>query len=136
MSILSVFKKQDAAKAVSEKGKGKKVVEKKKAEKAVEKLDASAIASFVKSPIVRPIITEKATLLNSEGKYAFQVVAGTSKQDVRSAVEKQFKVHVESVNIVKVPSKVRMRGAIVGHVSGYRKAYVSLRDGETIDLTK
>ncbi len=132
MSILSVFKKQDTS---NDSGKEKVKKAEKKQEKPVENVDLSAFATE-KAVIVRPIITEKASVLGSEGKYAFRVAEGVSKQDVRKAVEKHFKVHVEKVNMVRIPSKVRMRGAIAGRISSFRKAYVFLREGESIDLTK
>ncbi len=124
MGILSVFKKPASSKeAIPDRDRGTKTESK------------STPVVLETGVIVRPIITEKSTLLNEQGKYVFEVKAAASKQDVRRSVEKQFNVHVEKVNMINLPSKVRMRGAIVGHVSGYRKAIVALRDGETIDLT-
>lgn len=127
MSILSVFKKQEPAK--------KETSKKKEVKESAAKKTESALAVLEFGIIVRPVITEKSTLLNEQGKYVFEVKESASKQDVRRSIEKQFKVHVEKVNVVNLPSKIRMRGAIVGHVSGYKKAIVALRTGETIDLT-
>jgi large subunit ribosomal protein L23 len=87
------------------------------------------------SILLSPVITEKAARLGERGWYAFRVSRGATKQDVRHAVEQQFRVHVERVNILNLPGKARRRGPIIGHVPGYRKALVALRDGERIDLT-
>lgn len=90
----------------------------------------------VHAAILEPIVTEKASLLGSHGQYTFRVAPEATKQDVRNAVASQYGVHVAGVTMITVPSKVRRRGRTVGAVSGYRKAIVSLQEGEQIDLTK
>lgn len=87
------------------------------------------------SVIVRPVITEKATILASQGRYAFHVTGNATKTEVRRAVEYLFKVHVTDVTLIALPSKKRRRGNIVGSVAGSRKAVVTLKDGEHIDLS-
>ena len=143
MSILSAFKKKDSVKDTV---KEEKVLEKtEKKSKRAEKKDTVAVVSSedlaqykgVKENILlRPVITEKSSMLNAEQKYTFRVMDYSTKQDVRKAVEKRYKVNVERVNMVTVHPKKRMRGAIVGRISGYRKAVVFIKDGQTIDLTK
>lgn len=87
------------------------------------------------SPVIRPVLTEKSTSLSSRGQYAFYVTSGATKQDVRRAVERQFGIHVTRVNTLRGIGKTRRRGAIVGRVPGRRKAIVTLRAGESIDMT-
>lgn len=87
------------------------------------------------SVLLRPVVTEKATVLSGLGSYAFRVTPSATKPEIRRAVENLFGVHVTQVRLITLPSKVRRRGAIVGSVPGSRKALVTLREGERIDLS-
>lgn len=102
-------------------------------------VEKSATPSFANlaahSVLVRPVITEKATLLAALGRYVFRVAPEATKTDVHRAVESLFGVHVTHVRLITLPSKLRRRGRIVGSVPGSRKALVTLRDGERIDLS-
>jgi len=82
----------------------------------------------------RPLITEKNTLLQVQGKYAFEVAAGANKQQVKQAVEKAFKVNVTAVNMVRVPSKQRRIGRQQVLTSPWKKAIVTLKPGDKIEL--
>ena len=84
--------------------------------------------------IDRPIITEKATILREDGTYTFRVSSRANKVEIRKAVEAAFEVHVESVRTVSVPSKPKRQGLFAGRRAGWKKAYVTLREGETIDV--
>lgn len=84
--------------------------------------------------IKRPLITEKTTLLAEQGKYTFEVMAGANKIEVKNAVEKIFKVNVESVNIVSVRKKDRKVGKYSGFRPAVRKAIVTLQEGQTLDV--
>lgn len=143
MSILSAFKKKDSVKETVKEEKVLDKSEKKskpaKKQDEVVKVSADDLEQFkgVKENILlRPVITEKASVLSADRKYTFRVMDYSTKQDVRKAIEKRYKVTVERVNMVTVHPKKRMRGAIVGRISGYRKAVVFIKDGQTIDLTK
>lgn len=81
-----------------------------------------------------PLITEKASLQQARGWYTFRVQRHAAKPNIQRAVERQFGVHVEQVNVVTVPGKTRRRGNIVGRVPGYRKALVRLKVGEKIQV--
>lgn len=84
--------------------------------------------------IKRPLITEKTTHLAEQGKYTFEVMAGANKIEVKNAVEKIFKVNVESVNIVSVRKKDRKVGKYSGFRPAVRKAIVTLQEGQTLDV--
>ncbi|MFP4281688.1 MAG: 50S ribosomal protein L23 [Opitutales bacterium] len=88
--------------------------------------------------IVQHLVTEKATEATSNlNQYAFQVARGANRIAVKDAVEKQFGVTVESVNILNVKPKFkrdRYRRGGVGRKPGYKKAIVRVKAGETIDL--
>ena len=84
--------------------------------------------------LVRPIVTEKNTMLNEVGKYCFEVIQTTNKIEIKRAVEEVFSVHVTQVNIIKVPGKMRRMGKTSGMTRTWKKAVVTLADGERIDL--
>jgi large subunit ribosomal protein L23 len=82
----------------------------------------------------RPVITEKSTRLGEGGQYAFEVARDTNKIEIRRAVEEVFKVNVRAVNIVRVPGKMRRMGKNRGLTSPWKKAIVTLREGQRIEL--
>ena len=84
--------------------------------------------------LIRPIITEKATILQKDGKYVFEVSPKANKIEIRKAIEKIYKVKPVKINIIKVKGKrVRYRG-IPGKRKDWKKAIITLRKGEKIDL--
>ena len=84
--------------------------------------------------VKKPIITEKATLLREGNIYTFQVDSKANKIQIRQAIEALFEVRVDSVRTVSVPSKPRRQGMFAGKRSGWKKAYVTLQSGESIDV--
>jgi large subunit ribosomal protein L23 len=89
------------------------------------------------STILRPVVSEKSTVLGDQGKYVFEVAPTANKIDIKRAVEQAFankKVQVSSVNIVHVSGKVRRRGRSVGMTRSWKKAIVTLRAGQRLDL--
>lgn len=84
--------------------------------------------------LIRPLITEKGTLLADQNKYLFAVALDATKVDVRRAVEQTFDVTVLSVNIINVPGKEKRWGRHPYRTSRWRKAIVTLQQGQTIDL--
>jgi large subunit ribosomal protein L23 len=87
--------------------------------------------STVYDVIKRPVITEKGlTLKENERTLCFEVASGASKQQIGEAVEQLFKVKVQAVRTMVVPGKMRRRGKYTGYRSDWKKAYVTLREGE------
>ena len=84
--------------------------------------------------LIRPIITEKTTLLMQENKYTFQVPLNANKVEIRKAVESIFNVKVEKVATIRVLGKTKRMGRTIGKRSDYKKAIVTLKAGETIEL--
>lgn len=85
--------------------------------------------------IKRPIITEQSMQQMQElNKYTFEVPKNVNKIEIRQAVEYLFGVKVEKVNIINVKPSTKRYGRHIGKVSGYKKAIVTLKDGNTIDL--
>ena len=85
--------------------------------------------------IRNPIITEKATILSEQNKTVFKVHKNANKKIIKKNIEKLFKVKVIKVNIINKKTKIKMRQGKVSKKTGYKKAVVTLKKGQTIDLT-
>jgi large subunit ribosomal protein L23 len=89
------------------------------------------------STIVRPVVSEKSTVLGDQGKYIFEVAPTANKIQIKAAIEAAFankKVSVDAVNILHVPGKMRRRGRSVGMTRSWKKAIVTLKAGQRLDL--
>ncbi|WP_129019817.1 MULTISPECIES: 50S ribosomal protein L23 [Edaphocola] len=89
--------------------------------------------------LVRPVITEKVNgQMEKQNRYTFVVDKRSNKLEIKEAVENFYNVKVEEVNTMVVPAKNKSRFTKAGYVQGrkpaYKKAVVTLLDGETIDL--
>jgi len=85
--------------------------------------------------IIAPVITEKATMLTDQNKYAFKVPLSATKDEVKAAVEALFKVKVLSVNTIRVKGKTKTFKGVPGKRSDTKKAIVTLARGQSIDVT-
>jgi large subunit ribosomal protein L23 len=82
-----------------------------------------------------PHVSEKSARLQEvDNQFVFEVAPGASKDDVKAAVESMFKVKVEAVTVVNVKGKRKSFRGRSGSRGGWRKAYVSLGEGQSIDL--
>ena len=86
--------------------------------------------------IQEPVITEKSTILREGNKYAFRVDSKANKIQIRQAIESIFSVKVESVRTVNVPSKPKRQGLLQCRRAGWKKAYVSLKAGDSIEIVE
>ena len=84
--------------------------------------------------IRRPLVTEKNTSLQAQGKYAFEVARESNKNQVKQAVEKAFKVTVTGVNIISVRGRERRVGRKMVAGSSWKKAVVTLKAGDKIQI--
>mgnify|MGYP006150233341 FL=1 len=84
--------------------------------------------------LIRPIVTEKSTLLQERGKYIFEVQKSANKADVKAAVEKVFEVTVLDVNTMTIKGKSKRFGPRPVSKPNWKKAVVTLRLGDTIQL--
>ena len=82
----------------------------------------------------RPVITEKSTALQAEGKYVFEVAEVANKPQIKQAVEKAFNVGVTGVNVIKVHGKMQRMGRRLIPAKSWKKAIVTLRPGDRIEL--
>jgi len=86
--------------------------------------------------IVRgPVITEKATNVSEHNQVIFRVPLSTNKREVKAAVEGLFNVNVTAVNTIRVMGKQKRFRGRLGRRSDYKKAVVTLREGQRIDVT-
>lgn len=88
----------------------------------------------VYSVLLRPLITEKGQLLAEQNKYAFRVMMGANKLQIKEAVEKAFEVRVLKVNTMIMPSKTKRVGRSKGLTSEWKKAIVTLAEGDRIEF--
>jgi large subunit ribosomal protein L23 len=88
--------------------------------------------------LIKPLITEKASSLNEKGKYGFIVHKSANKVEIKKDVEKMYGVSVESVNTMIYQGKAKSRftksKVIKGRMSAFKKAIVTVADGEVIDF--
>ena len=85
--------------------------------------------------IKKPWITEKATMLTASNQYVFLVKSTATKPEVKKAIHALYKVDATGVNILNRPGKVKKSGrGIKGKTDGYRKAIITIKDGQKIDL--
>ena len=86
--------------------------------------------------LVQPHVSEKAaTMADKANQYVFRVLQDASKNEVKQAVELMFEVKVENVNLLNRAGKTRRFKNVAGRRNGYKKAYVRLQAGQTIDFT-
>jgi large subunit ribosomal protein L23 len=84
--------------------------------------------------VKRPLITEKATLMKEQNRYAFEVAKEANKRQIKDAVEAAFKVNVVKVNVMTVPGKMRRIGRRQVLTQSWKKAVVALEAGQKIEF--
>lgn len=136
MAFLNLFKKKKTKKKEEPKEiKEKKLPEVAKVSKAgTSEKTVLGDNAFSYKIIRSPHISEKASNISSEGQYIFKVANVANKIEIKKAVEKLYKVDVKSVNVIYIPSKKRQVGRHAGKRSGYKKAVVTLKKGQTIEV--
>lgn len=86
------------------------------------------------SIILKPVVSEKSYDLIEKNKYTFRVHSKANKSEIRSAVEKNFKVKVVNVNTLSRKGKARRRGYTSGRTSNWKRAIVTLKEGDRIEF--
>ena len=84
--------------------------------------------------VISPIITEKSTSLSEFNKIVFKVHKGSSKSSIKKSIEKIFKVNVIKINSINLKGKTKMVKNKKVYKSGFKKAVVTLKKGQSIDL--
>ena len=85
--------------------------------------------------VIRPLLTEKnAAMKELENRVAFEVARSANKLEIKNAIEEAFKVSVKAVNVVNVKGKIKRLGRNIGKRRDWKKAIVTLKEGETIEF--
>lgn len=84
--------------------------------------------------VIQPIVSEKSYDRMGEGIYQFKVAKTANKHEIKEAVEALFKVTVKNVNTVNVVRKPKRRGVFQGFTSAWKKAIVTLKEGDSISF--
>jgi large subunit ribosomal protein L23 len=82
-----------------------------------------------------PVVTEKSTKISENNQFVFKVGINSSKDEIKKAVEKVFKVKVKAVNTIKVKGKKKVFKGTKGKRSDFKKAIITLVKGETLDYS-
>ena len=85
--------------------------------------------------ILSPVVTEKSTNLSELNKITFKVPDGANKKNLKKNIEKIFKVKVTKINIINKQNRIKITRGKKVKVSGYKKAIITLKKGQSIDLT-
>ena len=85
--------------------------------------------------IMSPLVTEKSTNLSEQNKIVFKVPSTSNKKNLKKNIEKIFKVNVTKVNIINKQNRVKITRGKKVRVSGFKKAIITLKKGQSIDLT-
>ena len=85
--------------------------------------------------ILSPVVTEKSTNLSEQNKIVFKVHQKANKKNLKKNIEKIFKVKVTKINIINRKTKLKIRQGKKSYKTGYKKAIVTLKKGQSIDLT-
>ena len=85
--------------------------------------------------ILSPLVTEKSTNLSEQNKIVFKVSSKANKKNIKKNIEKIFKVNVTKVNIINKQNRIKLTRGRKVKVSGFKKAIITLKKGQSIDLT-
>ena len=85
--------------------------------------------------ILSPMVTEKSTNLSEQNKIVFKVPSGANKKNLKKSIEKIFKVNITKINIINKQNRTKLTRGKKIKVSGYKKAIITLKKGQNIDLT-
>ena len=85
--------------------------------------------------ILSPLVTEKSTNLSEQNNIVFKVPSKANKKNIKNNIEKIFKVNVTKVNIINKQNRTKLTRGRKVKVSGFKKAIITLKKGQSIDLT-
>ena len=148
MGLLDRFRKSREKEVGGKKVAGKIIKRGKKAEKSKEKKEdiekkeakpktfrkEAADTGLAYRHLFKPMVSEKASILTSEGKYVFVVNPKANKIEIKKAIQNVFNVRVKDVNIINMRGKNVRFGRVWGKTKDWKKAIVTLEPGEKIEL--
>ena len=103
--------------------------------RAFKKSDVTLSSERVYEVVRRPLVTEKSTLGSEHAQVAFEVAIGATKPEIKAAIETLFKVKVKAVNTLRQAGKAKRFRGRLGRRGDVKKAYVTLEEGHSIDVT-
>lgn len=132
MAILE--KKTEAGKKSAVKKTSTKNLYPEKKETTEAKTDANRKFGNAYKVLIKPLITEKASVLNAESKYIFEVANGSNKIEVAKAIKEVYGIQPVNVNMIKVLGKNTRHGKTLGKRKDWKKAIVTLPKGQSIKI--
>jgi len=99
-----------------------------------EKKEIKKVTPNAYKILIRPLVTEKATYLGMYNKYIFEVSSKFSKIEIKKAVQSVYGVIPVSVNVISVSGKERRYGKVLGRTKNWKKAIITLKQGEKIEI--
>ena len=90
---------------------------------------------YLYDKIISPVVTEKSTNLSEQNKIVFKVNGKANKKNLKTNIEKIFKVNVTKVNIINKKTRIKIARGKKVRVKGFKKAIITLKKGQNIDLT-
>ena len=90
---------------------------------------------YLYDKIISPLVTEKSTNLSEQNKIIFKVNVNANKKNIKTNIEKIFKVNVIKINTITNKHKTKMVRGKLGKKRGFKKALVTLKKGQSIDLS-
>lgn len=130
MAIFSTKKEEKQVEASKDAKPKKKAAA---AEKSAPKL-SSRDAVLAYDVLVAPWVTEKTYTQMAQGKYAFKVAKTATKNQIKKAIEGVYGVKIEKIAVINTHAKAKNYGRYAGQIAGYRKALITLKEGEKIEL--
>tara|TARA_B100000029_G_scaffold397571_1_gene395883 strand:+ start:433 stop:729 length:297 start_codon:yes stop_codon:yes gene_type:complete len=85
--------------------------------------------------ILSPMVTEKSTNMSEQNKVIFKVLSSANKKNIKTNIEKIFKVNITKINIINKASRIKLTRGKKVRVSGFKKAIITLKKGQSIDFT-
>ena len=85
--------------------------------------------------ILSPLVTEKSTNMSEQNKIVFKVPSSANKKNLKTNIEKIFKVNVTKINIINKQNRTKLTKGKKVKVAGFKKAIITLKKGQSIDLT-
>tara|TARA_B100001540_G_C15797675_1_gene638415 strand:- start:1316 stop:1612 length:297 start_codon:yes stop_codon:yes gene_type:complete len=85
--------------------------------------------------ILSPMVTEKSTNMSEQNKVIFKVPSSANKKNLKTNIEKIFKVNITKINIINKASRIKLTRGRKVRISGFKKAIITLKKGQSIDFT-
>lgn len=132
--VVEVKDRKEKQAFLKDKGEPAVVKSGKSVKEAPKKKVANKTTRDAYKILIRPLITEKATYMGAFNQYVFEVAPGAGKIEVKKAIESVYGVSPKSVNIVTLSGKQRRYGRVMGRTKNWKKAIITLKPGEKIEI--